>query len=210
MPPRNVRVWIDPSCPWAWQTTVWLRGLRDHGRIDLSYSLFSLEVNASGPAMHFDQAAPRWGRVLTLLALARREGGAPAVDALYTALGRLFHEEKQPLSPQLLPKASAECGMPDLLERAASTPDLADEVVAEYREARDLDVFGVPTLQIDDGKVVFGPIIAMAPTGDDALALWQQVEGLAGSTDVLRAQALAARLPARGTAGRAMTVLVCS
>jgi predicted DsbA family dithiol-disulfide isomerase len=179
MPARSVRVWVDPSCPWAWQTSVWLRELRDRGEIDLVYSLFSLEVNASGPAMHFDEAAPRWGEALTAMALARREGGVAAVEALYLALGKLFHVEKQPLSPQLLPKAAAECGMADLPERAARTPELAAEIVSEYLEARDLDVFGVPTLQIDDDKAVFGPIIAMAPTGEDALALWRQVEGLA-------------------------------
>jgi predicted DsbA family dithiol-disulfide isomerase len=179
MPSRSVRVWIDPSCPWAWQTSVWLRELRDRGEIDLVYSLFSLEVNASGPAMHFDEAAPRWGDALTAMALARREGGVAAIESLYLELGRLFHVEKQALSPQLLPKAAAECGMEDLPERAARTPDLPAEIVSEYLEARDLDVFGVPTLQIDDDKSVFGPIIAMAPTGEDALALWRQVEGLA-------------------------------
>jgi predicted DsbA family dithiol-disulfide isomerase len=176
---RTVRIWIDPSCPWAWQTSVWTRELRDRGVIDLEYSFFSLEVNASGPAMHFDEAAPRWGEALMTLALARREGGNPAVEALYVSLGGLFHEEKETLSPQLLPKAAAECGMEDLPERASGMPDLADEIVREYLEARDWDVFGVPTLKIDDDTVVFGPIIAKAPTGEDALALWNQVEGLA-------------------------------
>jgi hypothetical protein len=178
MSPRSVRLWIDPSCPWAWQTSVWARHLRDRGEIDLTYSFFSLEVNASGPAMHFDEAAPRWGAALTTLALARREGGNAAAEALYVSLGRLFHEGEEPLSPQLVPKAAAECGMEDLPERASELPDLADEIVREYLKARELDVFGVPTLKIDDDKAVFGPIIALAPTGDDALALWRQVEGL--------------------------------
>jgi predicted DsbA family dithiol-disulfide isomerase len=175
----TVRIWIDPSCPWAWQAVGWLRDLRDRGIIRLTYSFFSLEVNTSGIDLPFDQAAPVYGHALTSLALARREGGAEAVEALLLAFGGLHHERKVGMSPQLLHKAAADAGLTDVPDRAMTTPDLADEVVNEYLEARALDVFGVPTLKIDDGKVVYGPIIAVGPTGNEGLELWDEVRRLA-------------------------------
>jgi hypothetical protein len=45
----RVTMWTDPSCPWAWQALTWLRDLRDRGVIDLTYELFSLEMNARAP-----------------------------------------------------------------------------------------------------------------------------------------------------------------
>ena len=45
--PTPVIVWVDPSCPWAWQTARWLRDLRDQGVVRLRWRLYSLELNAT-------------------------------------------------------------------------------------------------------------------------------------------------------------------
>jgi len=176
--PAHVRLWTDPSCPWAWQALTWLRDLRDRRIIRLTYSFFSLEVNSSGIDLPFDEAAPKYGHALASLALARREGGNQAVEALLLAFGELRHERKEEISPELLRKAAADAGLSDLPDRALNKPDLADEIIAEYLEARALDVFGVPTLKIDDNKVIYGPIIAVGPTGDEGLELWEEVRRL--------------------------------
>ena len=178
-----VRVWVDPSCPWAWQTVRWLIGLRDNGVVELSWSLFSLELNSSPPGTSFREAAPRHGRSLTALALAREEGGAPAFETLYAALGKLLHDEKEPTSPAMLRRAAVDAGFDDLPERADTT-ELDSALVEEYLEARKLDVFGVPTLRLAEHKVVYGPIIAHAPTGEDALSLWRDVYGFARRDDL--------------------------
>jgi hypothetical protein len=56
-------------------------------------------------------------------------------------------------------------------------------VLAEYRAARELDVFGVPTLRIYSDKVLYGPLFALAPTGDEALILWEDVRRLSARSD---------------------------
>lgn len=174
----RVRLWIDPSCPWAWQALKWLRDLRDRRIISFTYSFFSLEVNTSGIDLPFDEAAPNYGHALTSLALARREGGNQAVEALLLALGELRHERKEEMSPELLRKAAADAGLSDLPDRALKKPDLPDEIIADYLEARALDVFGVPTVKIGGDKVVYGPIIAVGPTGNEGLELWEEVRRL--------------------------------
>jgi predicted DsbA family dithiol-disulfide isomerase len=180
----RVRVWVDPSCPWAWQTVRWLLELRGRGVADLTWSLFSLEVNSSPAGTPFREAAPRHGASLEALTLARRERGPSAFEALYVALGDLLHERKLDPTDDLVRRAAEAAGMGDIQERATARPDLGDAVIDEYLAARQLDVFGVPTLQIGDHKPVYGPIVANAPTGDDAMSLWNDVRGFAERDDL--------------------------
>ena len=80
MTPTPVRLWVDPSCPWAWQGAVWLRRLADAGLVALDWRIFSLELNSSEPDTPFWEACRRHGESLVALALARREGGDDAFD----------------------------------------------------------------------------------------------------------------------------------
>ena len=179
-----VRVWVDPGCPWAWQTVRWLRELRDRGVVHLEWSLFALEVNSSEAGTPFFEAAKRYGASLVSLALARREGGDDAFEAYYAALGVLLHDRGEPISPALSRQAADDVGMPGLVDRALADTSLADEVIAEYRLARTLDVFGVPTLQLGTAAPIYGPILPLAPTGDEALDWWRHVSWLIAHDDV--------------------------
>ena len=177
-------VWTDPSCPWAWETSRWLRGLRDRDMFTIEWHLFSLEINTAGPQMPFHEAADRYGEALTAMALARREGGDPALEAYYVALGTIVHDEAEPISPDVAVRAAEAAGMPGLLDRARSDPSLAEAIVQEYRDARELDVFGVPTLRLGDAPPIYGPIIPEAPSGAEALEWWEHISWLIGRHDV--------------------------
>jgi protein-disulfide isomerase-like protein with CxxC motif len=186
MTPTDVRLWIDPSCPWAWQAFTWLRDVRDQGAIRLRYSLFSLEVNTLAlerndvdPGVPFRKAAATWGTSLEMLMLAGDEGGDDAFERLCVAIGHRAHDLDLDPTPTMLAGAAAEAGLPGLEARADADATLGQRVLASYVEARSLDVFGVPTLQIDDAAVIYGPILAVGPTGADGMALWHEVEGVA-------------------------------
>jgi hypothetical protein len=181
--PTAVRVWIDPSCPWAWQTSLWLRGLRDLMLIDLTWSIFSLELNASAPDTSFWEACPRHGESLVALALARREGGHRGFESLYGELGERVHDRREGPTHEHIAEAASRIGMGGLPERARADPALADEVTREFIDARSQDVFGVPTLRIGTDKVIYGPLVAVPPVGSDAVALWEHAKGLSGRSD---------------------------
>ena len=183
MTPIPVGLWVDPGCPWAWQGAVWLRRLADAGRVELDWRIFSLELNASEPDIAFWDACRRDGEALLGLALARREGGNPAFERLYVSLGRRLHDEKQEPSMELTRAAAADAGMADLVERAIAMPELTEEVRREFLDARDQSVFGVPTLAIADTKVVYGPLFALAPDGEDAERMWEHTLWLAERPD---------------------------
>ena len=178
--PTSVTVWIDPACPWAWQTARWLVDLESRGVVTLEWRAFSLEiVNATEPNVPFEQLCPRFGEALSALALARIEAGAEGFRALYLALGERLHDQKERMSSDLLREAVDAAGRPGLAGRAVADPALAEVVMSEHAEARALDVFGVPTLRIGQAKVLYGPILSVAPDGNAALEMWSHVRWLA-------------------------------
>ena len=181
--PTPVRLWIDPSCPWAWQAFTWLRDLRDQGVVSLTYAFFSLEINAralernaTDPGMPFGEAAPTYGDAFTALAWARRTGGQEAVERLLVAFGTRRHGAREEMSSDLLAAAVAAADVE--LPPAEEIADLEREILSEYAAARSIDVFGVPTLQVAEHSVIYGPVIAVGPTGEDGVALWREVAGV--------------------------------
>lgn len=183
MTPIPVGLWIDPGCPWAWQTAVWLRELAVAGRVELDWRLFSLELNAMPPQTPFWEACQRDGEALVALALARREGGNPAFERLYDAIGSRLHVQKQEPSPEVVRLAADDAGMPGIVDRAVAVSELTEEITQEFVDARARSVFGVPTLQIGDAKVLYGPIMALAPERDEADRMWEHTRWLAERDD---------------------------
>jgi hypothetical protein len=177
--PIPVGLWIDPGCPWAWQTSVWLRGLAGAGRVELDWRLFSLELNALPPETPFWEACQRDGEALVALALARREGGSRSFELLYDAIGHRLHVERQEPAPEVVRAAADDAGMPDIVDRAVALGELTQEITQEFLDARDRSVFGVPTMKIGDTKVLYGPIMALAPQGEDAERMWEHTLWLA-------------------------------
>jgi predicted DsbA family dithiol-disulfide isomerase len=176
--PTELTVWIDPGCPWAWQTSLWLRELRDGGVVTIDWRLFSLEVNTAGVDTPFLEAADRYGPSLMAMMLAAREGGSDALERFYVALGTILHERGERISPDVARLAAVDAGEPDLVDRAEADPSLAEAVVGAYRDARELDVFGVPTLRMGEGLPIYGPILPEAPTGDAAVEWWEHIAWL--------------------------------
>jgi len=194
-------IWIDPGCPWAWQTARWVMELRDRGLVSLNWRLFSLEVNTAGPDVPFTEAAGRYGESLKALALARLEGGGAGFETYYAELGVILHDERAQISQETARRAAELANMGDLVDRAVADPRLGDEIIEEYRRARELDVFGVPTLRLGESPVFYGPIMARAPTGAEAVTWWHHVSWLLGRNDIYEMK----RWPRSGRPGEVQT-----
>ena len=172
--PSHLEVWVDPACPWSWQTARWLRDLRDRGVVDIEWRLFSLEVNSSPPDAPFWEGHRRYGGAHTSLMLALRDNAA-AFERLYVTLGQRLHEQREEMSSDTLQAAVEDAGLGDVIERADADPTLVDDVLNEYHAARERSVFGVPTMTVNGSKPIYGPILSLAPQGDDAIEWWKHV-----------------------------------
>lgn len=180
MPARTiVDFYLDPVCPWAWRTARWIREVARVRPIEVRWKCLSLEeVNRPrGTVRDVHQASRAPFRALVL---ARRTGGEPAIDRLYVTLGAARHERRENLGdPATVKAALVEAGLSaSLLDEALADPTTEREYMAEHTEVVERGGFGVPTLVLDGGLPIFGPVIDPVPQGEEAGTLYDHVAAL--------------------------------
>jgi 2-hydroxychromene-2-carboxylate isomerase len=183
-----VEVFVDPSCPWAWITSRWVKEVAPERGMAVTWRSYCLEIRDDygvAPTMpeKYREAALAGHalshRMLRIFEAARAALGEEAVDALYTVWGRRVFVERAEQDHALLSACVVECGLdPDLL--AAAEDEKWDAPIMESMEVA--YAFGGPKTQTptivvrDDPPHGFkGPVMAPAPTGDAALRLWDAI-----------------------------------
>ncbi len=188
----GVEVFVDPSCPWAWITSRWVKEVAPERELALTWRSYCLEIRDDygvAPTVPEDRrdvaiaAHALSHRMLRIFEAARARAGEEAVDALYSEWGRRFFVDRSPHDDTLLSICLAGASLePDLL-RAADEEKWDAPIV----EAMDVAyAFGgpktqTPTIVVDaDPPYGFkGPVMAPAPTGDGAVRLWDAVAVIA-------------------------------
>jgi 2-hydroxychromene-2-carboxylate isomerase len=173
---RTIDFYFDPMCPWAYQTSVWIRRVRDAVGLDIDWKFFSLEeVNRPDGKRHPWERPLAYGWTPMRVGAWLRRTDMDACDRWYEACGRALHVDGRRFYDVTVGR--------ELLESigvAADTWDLAladetthDDVRNDHRRAVDrYGGFGVPIIVFPNDRAVFGPVVVPAPSGDDALRLW--------------------------------------
>jgi len=182
----------DPVCPWAWITSRWVHAVVDRTGIDVDWRFIALKI-VNEEKGYAPEVQERYLKVhglgfslLRVAAAVREKHGRAPIGDLYTAFGSRIHVEKDAPSLRTVDGVAAVLAAHDLdpALAAASESDAFDDVVradtelALARAGRDV---GTPVLTFGppDGYSFFGPVIAKAPVGDDAVKLWDTVQTLA-------------------------------
>jgi len=179
--PRQISFSFDPMCPYAHQTSKWMREIRDTVGVDVEWLFFSLEeVNREEGKKHPWERpwSYGWGQ-MRVGALLRREQGNDELGRWYEIVGRSFFEDGvKTFVPEVHAELLGDNGFDStLVERAIADESTSEEVRAEHEHAATAyGAHGVPTIVFESGYAVYGPVIVPAPTGDDALALWDLVQ----------------------------------
>lgn len=171
---------IDLMCPYAFQTSKWLREVRDRCGVDVRWKFFSLEeVNRAEGKKHPWEREWSYGWSMMRVGAALRRMDADLLDRWYLLAGSSLHE--QGLKPHRIEVARELVGRlgvdESLVDDAIADPTTHDEVMAEHQRVRDAGGWGVPTLFFPDGQCLFGPVVIDPPTGAEAERLWQHVLG---------------------------------
>lgn len=174
---------FDVMCPWAYQTSKWIRHARRYRDIAVRWRFFSLEeVNRREDKKHPWEREWSYGwSMLRVAALLRRQPdprGNEAVDRFYQVAGRMLHEDGLKVhTPEGVAAVLDEIGEDSSLVRTAiDDPTTHDDVRADHQAALDLGGYGVPTLVFHPERTpLFGPVITPAPTGEEAGRLWDAV-----------------------------------
>lgn len=184
-----VEVFIDPSCPWAWITSRWLKEVAPQRGLELTWRSFCIEIRDDygvAPTMPEQRRAAALAghalshRMLRVFEAVRAGIGEQGVDALLTEWGRRFFERGTVRDDSLLAACLAACGFDARLIEVADDArrDLPIIEAMKVAYAFGGDKTQTPTIVVrDDPAHGFkGPVMAPAPTGEAALRLWDALQ----------------------------------
>jgi predicted DsbA family dithiol-disulfide isomerase len=178
----DLEFYFDPSCRWAWWTSIWIRRVARNRAIAITWKLFSLAVQDNPDDYRQPPARAHHIKDFDLhrvLSLARRSGGNAAVDRLFVAFGNVLHGSREDIWDAAIQRRCLEAAglPPSLFDEALQDPSTEADVIAETRAALDLGVLGTPSLALAcTDNCMLGPIIGHVPAaGEEALRLWDNV-----------------------------------
>lgn len=166
-------------CPFAFQTSIWIREVREQTGLNIDWRFFSLEeVNRLEDQKHPWEREWSYGWSMMRIGALLRRHSMDDLDRWYLRAGSALHVEglkaHQPdVARHLLEELDLD---PDLVDQAIEDPSTNDEILAEHRRVVEAGGFGVPTLFFGD-DCLFGPVLIDPPTGEAALDLWDLVTG---------------------------------
>ena len=178
--PTSVRFHFDIMCPYAYQTSLWMREVRDRAGIEVDWRFFSLEeINRQEGKKHPWEREWTYGWSMMRIGAWLRRKDAALLDRWYESAGRALHVEgRKPHQPDVAADILEEMGLDrDVVREAISDPTTGDEVLREHQSVVERGGFGVPTLIFEDGQALFGPVLVDPPQGDAAIRLWELVCG---------------------------------
>src|SRR5260370_41200473 len=124
----DVEFFVDPSCPWAWITSRWIKEVAPDRDLAVTWRSYCLEIRddygvaPTMPKKHRKAAIAAHAlshRMLRIFEATRARVGETAIDALYTEWGRRFFATSRPDTGSLLEECLAACGLHPALAHAA-------------------------------------------------------------------------------------------
>ncbi|MEZ5166123.1 MAG: DsbA family protein [Acidimicrobiales bacterium] len=173
--PMQVAFHFDVMCPWAYQTSKWIRTVRETVPLDIEWRFFSLEeINREEGKKHPWEREWSYGWGMLRVAAMLRRSSMDDCDRFYEAAGRALHEDgRKPHRPEVAEAICREIGAdPSAVRAAIADPTTNDEVKREHDAIVSSGGFGVPTIIFPGERHVYGPVVAPAPVGQAALDLW--------------------------------------
>ncbi|MBX7447647.1 DsbA family protein [Mycolicibacterium sp. 3033] len=181
---------FDPMCPFAYQTSLWIRDVRAQTGLEVTWRFFSLEeVNRVEGKKHPWEREWSYGWSLMRIGALLRRRDPALLDRWYAVIGHELHTlGGKPHDPEVARRLLTDIGVDaGLLDEALADPSTHDDVRADHERVLDAGGYGVPTLFLD-GQCLFGPVLVDPPSGADALRLWDVVTGMAALPHVYELQ----------------------
>jgi 2-hydroxychromene-2-carboxylate isomerase len=169
---------FDIMCPYAYQTSIWIREVRGLTGLEVRWKFFSLEeINRAEGKKHPWEREWSYGWSMMRIGAYLRRSDMTLLDRWYLAAGTALHVDgRKPHRSDVAADLLVEIGLdPGIVQAAIDDPSTNDEVLADHERVTAVGVFGVPTLFFEDGQALFGPVLIDPPAGDAALRLWESV-----------------------------------
>jgi 2-hydroxychromene-2-carboxylate isomerase len=187
----KVTLWLDPVCPYSWNTARWLDAVAGKTGLAIDWQLMSLaELNKGRELPPAQQARIRDSlKVGRLMAAIAREQGTAGWTAAYFAFGERYFDRSEPLNDSLIAHVLNTAGVFDATAAAISDTSLDELVRDQHQAGQDAlgETGGSPILRID-GHTFFGPVLTALPDAEATTALFQAVGTLAATAQFAQLQ----------------------
>ncbi len=179
----SIDFYFDTMCPYAHQTSLWIREVQRLTNLQVRWKFFSLEVinHVDGKKWPWEREIAYGWTPLRIAAWLRRLDN-DLCSAWYLASAHALHiEGKRPYEQATATELLTTIGAPtQTWDAALADATTHDDVRSDHDFAvSSLGGFGVPIIVPATGRALFGPVVVPAPMGDDALRLWELVQGAA-------------------------------
>lgn len=148
---------FDPLCPFAYQTSVWIRDVRAQLGITINWRFFSLEeINLVAGKKHPWERDWSYGWSLMRIGALLRRTNMSLLDRWYAAIGHELHTlGGKPHDPAVARRLLCDVGVnAAILDAALDDPTTHDDVRADHQRVVAAGGYGVPTLFLD-GQCLF-------------------------------------------------------
>ena len=175
--PTEVDFHFDVMCPWAYQTSKWIRNVRTQNGLIINWKFFSLEeVNLREGKKHPWERDWSYGWSMMRIGAILRRQSMDNLDKWYERSGRALHEEgKRPHDPDVARHLLEEIGMdPIIVDESLLDESTHEEIKDDHQRVIDAGGYGVPTLFFGDHPL-YGPVLIDPPEGEKAMRLWETV-----------------------------------
>ena len=193
--PYDVEYFFDPGCPFAWQTSVWMRRVAELRDVKIGWrfiSLFFLHEDEDEQPAEMAEAQQVGRRFHRVCAAARERFGNEAVGDLYREWGeRYWYKERAGETLDRVAAAARQSDAAVVIEAAGLPADLIDAaddaswdelIRAETEEAisRTGEGVGTPIITyLPSGNTLFGPVISEVPDDERAVEMYDALRTFA-------------------------------
>jgi 2-hydroxychromene-2-carboxylate isomerase len=174
--PDSIDFYFDIMCPYAYQTSVWIRDVQAQLGFTINWRFFSLEeVNHEEGKPHPWERDFAYGWTPMRVAAWLRRQNNDWCGTFYDICATALHvDARRPYDKDVALELMQKAGLPtQAWDAALADPTTHDDVRNDHLFATEqLAGFGVPIITIPGSRAVFGPVVLPAPTGEKALELW--------------------------------------
>lgn len=179
----EVGIWLDPVCPFSWNTARWLDSAVPRSGQTLDWQLMNLHILNQGREVppHLRQRMDDSQKVGRLMAAVDRELGQTGLRDAYLAFGKLYFDQSEPLSIDIADRVLAAVSARETTSAAMADSSLDKLVRTSHESGQDAlgDVGGSPLVRLR-GRTFFGPVLTSLPAQEDSQPLLRAITQLAG------------------------------
>lgn len=177
----GVTIWLDPVCPYSWNTAQWLKAVADKRGLDIDWQLANLAVLNHGREMPVQQHDRMRDSELVgrLMIAIRAKHGNAGLAAAYFAFAQRYFDQSAAIDDDLVARVLDAAGAYDIAGSVLADSSL-DELVAQSHQAGQEalgETAGSPIVRID-GQAFFGPVLTAPPAPDAVETLFDAITTL--------------------------------